>query len=103
MAQSQAHALQAAVEVQPVKHTFHPRLQPAPLHSEAGKEAFQLSLQGLLATHHHIPIGDVEHSWAALNGSLNITAQAQLKQPPSTPRPWISEATLHLANCKSKL
>ncbi len=57
MAQSQAHALQAAVEVQPVKHTFHPRLQPAPLHSEAGKEAFQLSLQGLLATHHHILLG----------------------------------------------
>ncbi len=37
----------------PAKHTFHPRLQLAPLHSEAGKEAFQLSLQGLLATPPH--------------------------------------------------
>ena len=63
--------MQAAVE-EPAKHRFHPRLQPAPLHSEAGKEAFQLSLQGMLATHHHIPIGDVEHSWGALKGSLNI-------------------------------
>jgi len=26
----------------------------------------------MLATHHHIPIGDVEHSWGALKGSLNI-------------------------------
>ena len=71
----------------PAKHTFRPRLQPAPLHSEAGKEAFQLSLQGLLATHHHIPIGDVEHSWGALKGSLNITAQAQLKQPRGPQKP----------------
>ncbi len=31
----------------PAKHTFHPRLQPAPLHSEAGKEAFNRSLQAL--------------------------------------------------------
>ncbi|KAA6418079.1 MAG: hypothetical protein FRX49_11920 [Trebouxia sp. A1-2] len=55
----------------------------------------------LLATHHHIPIGDVEHSWGALRSSLNITAQ--LKQPPRPQKPWISEATLHLANSKSKL
>ncbi|DBA83928.1 TPA: hypothetical protein ACH3X1_006428 [Trebouxia sp. C0004] len=87
----------------PAKHTFHPRLQPAPLHSEAGKEAFQLSLQGLLTTHHHIPIGDVEHSWGVLKSSINITAQAQLKQPPGPQKPWISEATLHLGNNKSKL
>ncbi|DBA87416.1 TPA: hypothetical protein ACH3X1_004463 [Trebouxia sp. C0004] len=87
----------------PAKYTLHPRLQPAPLHSEAGKQAFQLSLQGLLATHHHIPVGDVEHSWGALKSSLNITAQAQLKQPPRPQRPWISEATLHLANSKSNL
>jgi len=45
----------------------------------------------------------VEHSWGALKGSLNITAQAQLKQPPRAQRPWISEAALHLANCKRKL
>ena len=38
----------------PAIHTFHPGLQPAPLHSEAGKEALQLSLQGLPATHHQI-------------------------------------------------
>ena len=66
----------------PAKHTFRPRLQPAPLHSEAGKEAFQLSRQGLLATHHHM-----EHSWGALKGPLNITAQAQLKQPRGPQKP----------------
>ena len=79
----------------PAKQTFHPRLQPTPLHSEASKEAFQLSVQGLLATHHHIPIVDVKlHTWGALKSSLNTTAQAQLKQPPKPQRPWISEATL---------
>ena len=60
-------------------------------------------MQGLLATHHHIPFEDVEHSWGALKSSLSITAQAQLKQPPRPQKPWISEATLHLANNKSKL
>ena len=90
----------------PAKHTCHPRLQPAPLHNEAGKAAFQLSMQDLLATHHHIPLHDVEHSWGALKSSLNTggtTAQAQLKQASKPKRAWISEATLHHADCKRKL
>ena len=87
----------------PAKHTFHPRLQPAPLRSEAGQKAFQVSVQDLLATHHHIPIREVEHSWDSLKSSLNTTAQAQLKQPSKPQRPWITEATLHLADCKRKL
>ena len=52
----------------PFKHTFHLRLQPAPHHSEAGKAAFQLSIQDLLVTHHHIPLHDVEHSIKAIEG-----------------------------------
>ena len=60
-------------------------------------------MQGLLATQHHIPFEDVEHSSGALKSSLSITAQAQLKQPPRPQKPWISEVTLRLANNKSKL
>ena len=41
--------------------------------------------------------------WGALKSSLSTTAQAQLKQPPRPQKPWISEATLHLANNKNKL
>ncbi len=87
----------------PAKHTFNPRLQSASLHSETGKKAFQLSLQGLLATHHHLPIGDVEHSWGALKSSLNTTAQAQLKQFQGHRDHGSQRQTLHLANCKRKL
>ena len=60
----------------PAKHTFRPPLQPAPLHSETGKAAFQLSMQDLLATHYHSPLCNVEHSWEALQSYLNTTTQA---------------------------
>ena len=57
-------------------------------------------MQGLLATHHRIPVADVEHIWGALKSSLNTTGQTQLKQAPKPQRAWISEATLHQADCK---
>ena len=79
------------------KHTFHPCLQLAPLHSEAGKHSSYPCRTCWPPTSR-----DVKHSWGALKSSLNTTARAQLKQPTKPQKPWTSEATLHLANRKRK-
>ena len=65
---------------EPAKHTFQSRLKP-----EAGKGGFQLSLQSLLAIHHHIPFGEVEHSWGALKGSQQY-GTGSAKQAPRPQR-----------------
>jgi len=86
----------------PAKHTMRPQLQPASLHSNEGKAAFQLSLQNLLSTHHQIPILDVEQAWLALRSPLNDTAQDLLRQSSKPQKSWISEATVQLAEQKRR-
>ena len=85
------------------KHTLHPRFQPAPLHTEEGRTAFQQSMSTALSPHHLIPITDVEHSWDALHSALMLTSQAQLRQSPKPRKPWISQSTMLLAEQKHQL
>ncbi len=90
------------------KHTSHRRLQPAPLYREAGKEASQLSLQGLLATRHHVSNGKKASQLSlqdllasCLKAYLSIMVQAHLQQSPrdlgSQSRPQL-QAQASLAN-----
>ena len=77
--------------------------QPAPLHTEEGRTAFQQSLSTALSLHHLIPITDVEHSWGAVHSALMLTSHAQLRQSPKPRKPRISESTMQLAEQKHQL
>ena len=60
-------------------------------------------MQHPLSVHAQIPTNDVDHSWQLLRSSLTTAGETLLRQPRKPHKPWISEATMQLADHKQQL